>query len=357
MTDLPYSLDSEQSVLGTIIIDSQAIVKVKSLLLPEHFHIEMHERIYSGMVHLHGRGDKIDLITVIEETLKDGVFENQAEARGYLLKLAEQTIAPSSIVSYAGIITKNYNARQIIYAAEELKSGTVSVDEIKQKINNLPTSSPPITVRAADVQPKAIEWIMPNFIPRGMLSSLQGLPDVGKSFLTAAIAAAVTRDDFKLPSPDGSMANCVHGDVLILNSDDSPAYTTVPRLKSMGANLDRVHFESPDGVPLTFADERLPLLLKKINPVLVIFDPIQNYIGAKVDFHRVNEIHPVMRKLELLAETHNCAILCVQHISKAAASGKGGASVSWGLGSMGLNGIFRCVWTVGRVNDEEHPHR
>ncbi|MCL2070830.1 MAG: AAA family ATPase [Oscillospiraceae bacterium] len=158
---------------------------------------------------------------------------------------------------------------------------------------------------AADIVPKKIEWIMENFIPLGMLSSFQGLPDAGKSFLTGAITAAVTNSDGKLPTPDGLMSDCVHGGDIIFNSDDSPAYTTVPRLQKMGVDLKRVHFENPDSEPLTFADERLPLLLERIKPVLVIFDPIQNFIGAGVDFHRVNEIHPVMRKLEVLSAKAN----------------------------------------------------
>jgi len=209
----------------------------------------------------------------------------------------------------------------------------------------------------ADVQTKPIEWVMQNFIPRGMLSSLQGLPDVGKSFLTGAIATAVTRYDGELPSPDGTMQPCVSGNVLIFNSDDSPAHTTIPRLSAMGADLSKVYFENPDSEPMTFTDERLPALLEKIKPVLLIFDPIQNFIGAGVDFNRANSVHPVMRTLERLADRHNCGILCVQHISKSAANGGGGASVSWGLGSMGINRIFRCVWTVGRLHDSENPYR
>ena len=239
-----------------------------------------------------------------------------------------------------------------------LLSGDYSADKAVQIINNNRIcDNDYVPICGSDIQPETIKWVMENFIPLGMLSSLQGLPDVGKSFLTGAITTAITRADGKLPDPYGEMCDCIHGNVLIFNSDDSPAYTTIPRLKAMGADLDRVFFENPDSEPLTFADERLPTLLEKIKPVLMIFDPIQNYIGSKVDFHRVNEIHPIMRKLELLAEKHNCAILCVQHISKAAANGSGGASVSWGLGSMGINGVFRCVWTVGRFCDEENPYR
>jgi hypothetical protein len=210
---------------------------------------------------------------------------------------------------------------------------------------------------AASIEPKPIEWVMQNFIPRGMLSSLQGLPDVGKSFLTGAITTAVTNDYGRLPDPSGELRDCVHGNVLIFNSDDSPAHTTIPRLKSMGVNLDSVFFENPDSEPITFADERLPSPLEKIKPALVIFDPIQNFVGEKVDFNRANSIHPVMRKLEVLAMKHNCGILCVRHISKGAANGSGGASVSWGLGSMAINGIFRCVWPVGRVHDPDNPYR
>ena len=64
-----------------------------------------------------------------------------------------------------------------------------------------------------------------------------------------------------------------------------------------------------------------------------------------------------MTQLKLLAEKYNTAIIIVQHISKNAAGGNGGASVLWGLGSTAINGLFRSVWTVGKVKGEDETLR
>jgi hypothetical protein len=319
------------------------------LLTDELFTHDLFGEIYTG---LRSRG-------FIPSAYIDSISDS--EFRQYVNSLKSRGMYNKSFPEIVGALReKSAKDRVSTEMQSLLLSGNYSTEKAMQIINDYGCSSNYTPICAADIEPKPIEWVMQNFIPRGMLSSLQGLPDVGKSFLTGAITTAVTNDYGRLPDPSGELrelGDCVHGNVLIFNSDDSPAHTTIPRLKSMGANLDRVFFENPDSEPITFADERLPSLLERIKPALVIFDPIQNFVGEKVDFNRANSIHPVMRKLELLAMKHNCGILCVQHISKGAANGSGGASVSWGLGSMAINGIFRCVWTVGRLHDPDNPYR
>jgi hypothetical protein len=317
------------------------------LLTEGLFTHELFSEIYTGL-HSHN---------FIPSAYIDSITDS--EFRKYVNSLKSRGMYNKSFPEIVGALReKSAKDRVSTEMQSLLLSGDYSADKAMQIIEENRVSDNSYTpLCAASIEPKPIEWVMQNFIPRGMLSSLQGLPDVGKSFLTGAITTAITCENGQLPDPTGELCDCVHGNVLIFNSDDSPAHTTIPRLKAMGANLDRVYFENPDSEPITFADERLPSLLDKIKPALVIFDPIQNFVGEKVDFNRANSIHPVMRKLELLATKHNCGILCVQHISKGAANGSGGASVSWGLGSMAINGIFRCVWTVGRLHDPENAYR
>ena len=53
---------------------------------------------------------------------------------------------------------------------------------------------------------------------------------------------------------------------------------------------------------------------------LVVLDPIQGFLGADVDMHRANEIRPVMKRVAVLAEKYQCAIILIGHMNKNSSS-------------------------------------
>lgn len=63
----PYSLESEQAVLGSVLIDPQCLSDVMTVLKAEHFYIPQHRDIYSVIVTLDALGSKIDPLIVLEE--------------------------------------------------------------------------------------------------------------------------------------------------------------------------------------------------------------------------------------------------------------------------------------------------
>ena len=90
--------------------------------------------------------------------------------------------------------------------------------------------------RASSVAPEAIPWLWRERFPHRRLSVLTGPPGLGKSQITAFLAATVTTDK---SWPDGSSC-VVSGPVIILSAEDDPADTIVPRLMAAGADLDKV---------------------------------------------------------------------------------------------------------------------
>ena len=81
---------------------------------------------------------------------------------------------------------------------------------------------------------------------------------------------------------------------------------------------------------------------------MIILDPIQAYIGAKVDMHRANEIRPVLKHLGMIAEKYNCAVILIGHMNKAA----GSKSTYRGLGSIDIQATARSVLLVARLRDK-----
>lgn len=95
-------------------------------------------------------------------------------------------------------------------------------------------------------------------------------------------------------------------------------------------------------------DDRLEQAIVETGARMVILDPIQAYIGAKVDMHRANEIRPVLKHLGMIAEKYNCAIVLIGHMNKAA----GSKSTYRGLGSIDIQATARSVLLVARLRDK-----
>ena len=213
---------------------------------------------------------------------------------------------------------------------------------------------------AAEVSSRDVPWQIEGFLISGALTSIQGLPDSGKSFLTCALAVAKANGG-EFPKADGTMMKLSPGRVLFANFDDALEFGIKPRLEKLGLTAEgaeRIFFLDPEAAAgITFDDKRLAVVFAQCKPDLAIFDTLQHFIGGKVDLHRANETNTAMAQIKLLAEKFNTAVVIVQHISKNAAGGNGGASVLWGLGSTAINGLFRSVWTVGKVKGDDETLR
>jgi putative DNA primase/helicase len=104
-----------------------------------------------------------------------------------------------------------------------------------------------ITHRASDVQPEKLVWVWPGRIPEGKLVLVGGPPGLGKSQLTAFMAATISNGG-DWPCNEGSTAV---GNVIFMSAEDGIEDTIVPRLMAAGANRDRVYIVAsatkPDG--------------------------------------------------------------------------------------------------------------
>jgi replicative DNA helicase len=118
--NLPYSLDAEQAVLGSILLDSKLINDITDKLNSQSFHVSLNSEIFGVMMQMFISGEPIDIITVMDNAVRKNVFDTQADAKLYLAKLMESAISPSSIESYAKIIAEKYMVRQLMFASNEI---------------------------------------------------------------------------------------------------------------------------------------------------------------------------------------------------------------------------------------------
>ncbi|MGA9994659.1 MAG: AAA family ATPase [Pyrinomonadaceae bacterium] len=201
-------------------------------------------------------------------------------------------------------------------------------------------------VRMADVEAQPVSWLWLPYIALGKLTILEGDPGLGKSWLTCAIAAAVSCGR-GLPGAEP----CEPSNVLMLSAEDGLADTLRPRLDAVGANVSRVFALAE---PLTFDTPgliRLEASIIEHQPKLVIIDPLFAFTGGKVDIHRANECRAISAPLAAIAERQGCAIVAVRHLGK---SRGGGHALNAGIGSVDFAAAARSVLLVGVDPDEPH---
>lgn len=130
---LPVNLDAERLVLGSIMIDDSLFVQVAGLLQADDFALEKHKRIFSRMVELHERNEKIDRITVANELLKHNQLES-CDGLSYLVSLDDGLPRTSNIDGYVRIVRDKALLRRIIFASQKLIDRALSGEEEPDEI-------------------------------------------------------------------------------------------------------------------------------------------------------------------------------------------------------------------------------
>ena len=199
-------------------------------------------------------------------------------------------------------------------------------------------------ITMSDIVPENVEWLWEPYIPQGRISIIQGDGGTGKTTISLAIAAAVTRGK-ALP---GSGRNAAPADVVYQNAEDSYAQTIRPRLEQLGADCTRIHVIDEDEQELSLRDERIEETIVRKNARLIILDPIQAYLGGS-NMNSANSVRPLMKKLGIVAERTGCAVLLVGHLGK-----REGKSQYRGLGSVDIQAAARSVLTIGNVEAEDN---
>nr|WP_330417889.1 AAA family ATPase [Roseburia sp. OM04-10BH] len=174
---------------------------------------------------------------------------------------------------------------------------------------------------------------------------VEGDPGEGKTTLVLKLAAALSRG-LPLSCNDDREREPIH--IIYQTAEDRIDDTIKPRLEKAGADCSMIRVIDETEKELSMTDDRLEQAIVETGARMVILDPIQAYIGAKVDMYRANEIRPVLKHLGMIAEKYNCAIVFIGHMNKAA----GSKSTYRGLGSIDIQATARSVLLVARLRDK-----
>ena len=201
-------------------------------------------------------------------------------------------------------------------------------------------------ISMSDVESKEISWLWYPFIPYGKLTIIQGDPGEGKTTLVLNIAAVLSKgqglDEHMNPEQP------LH--IIYQTAEDGLADTVKPRLEKAQADCNNIFVIDETDVSLSMLDERIEQAILKEKAKLMILDPIQAYLGAKMDMNRANEARDMTKHLGQVAERTGCAIVLIGHMNKNA----GGKVAYRGMGSIDFFAVARSVLLVGRVKGQEN---
>lgn len=300
-----------------------------------------------------------DILVLVERTavLAGDQLKNR---RSQAVREACRCIAEGRVTTGWPRLTRLLNNETVVAELRmQLKQESTSSSHPSIKEDILPSSNPdaipnaenkkqsdPLFIRCmADVEVEYISWLWEPYIALEKMTIIDGDPGLGKSWLTCALAAALSHGS-GLPGAE-PFEPC---NVLMLSAEDGLGDTLRPRLDLVGADVSRV-FALDE--PLTLDATgliRFEKAIKLYSPKLVIIDPLFAFTGGNVDINRANECRAITSQIAAIAARHKCAIVVVRHLGKSRGQGH---ALNAGIGSIDITAAARSVLLVGADPDDQ----
>jgi len=197
------------------------------------------------------------------------------------------------------------------------------------------------------IKMEEIDWMWEGRIGYGKFTLLVGMPGKGKSYLSLAIAAALS-NGYELPG--NPMSQCTPVSSLLLTYEDGQGDTIKPRLHKQGANMGRILTVEHDSELFTVNDvDALEETLDEHPEIrFVVIDPVQSMM-ADVDDYNDSKLRVALQPLINCAIRRKIAIVGIKHLTKnenMSIENRIGGSIGWA-------GLARSILLVGHDNEKE----
>jgi replicative DNA helicase len=357
----PHSLEAERTVLGALMLDKDAIIKVADMITPEDFYTSAHNLIFEAMISLYEKSDPIDVLSISNKLEEENHIDEIGGAT-YLASLVSGIASASNITYYAKIIQKKAILRRLITAAADINDLAYNESEDIEKVlddaeqtifgisqKSLKQEFTPIKTILGDAFDRLDELHRNKGEMRGvptgfldldeLLSGLQksdliilaARPSVGKTSLALDIARqAATLSN----TPVGIFSLEMSADQLVDRMIAAEGNVDLWRLRT--GNLKESDFaqindtmgklsEAPIFIDDTSSANIMEMrtmarrLQAEHDLGLIIIDYLQLMEGRSNE-SRVQEISEISRGLKMLAKELNIPILALSQLSRAVES-------------------------------------
>lgn len=181
---------------------------------------------------------------------------------------------------------------------------------------NKPARPKPKLITLDTIEPENMKWLWYPYIPAGTVTAIFGRGGQGKTFMTCAIASALSRGD---PLPGQELpagAKPIPQKVLVLSAEDDYATVLIPRLIKQGANRANIAVPDQKFILDKWGTDQVTELMREFAATVVFIDPIVYYAGGKMDMNKSNEVRSMMEGLKDAAEKTGSSVIIVGHIRK-----------------------------------------
>lgn len=359
----PQNLEAEQSVLGSLLIDKDAITKIADIVRPEDFYKDIHGILFEAMADLYDQREPIDVVALSNKLDEKGQLETLG-GRSYLVSLANVVPSASHIVNYAQIVQKKATLRRLLGAASEITNlgyqETENIDELldkaEQKIfgvsqkylkqNFIPIKS--VLTEAFDriddlhKESGKLRGLPTNFndldnilagLQKSDLIVLAARPSVGKTTLALDIARQVAVNS---KTPVGIFSLEMSKEQLVDRLLCAQAGTDLWRMRTgkLSEDEDFTNIGHAMGIlseaPIFIDDSAMVNVMEirtkarrlqsEHNLGLIILDYLQLMQGDSGTENRVQEISKITRSLKAVAKELNIPVLAISQLSRAVES-------------------------------------
>lgn len=132
----PQQLEAEQAVLGSLMIDRDAVIKIADTLVPEDFYADKHRYVYDAMLTLYQRHDPIDILA-LSNLLQERNQLDSIGGRSFLVSLSNAVPTAANVVQYSSIVQKKATLRRLLEAAGAMvQMGYQDTEDVSALLDN-----------------------------------------------------------------------------------------------------------------------------------------------------------------------------------------------------------------------------
>lgn len=352
---LPFSLEAEQSVLGSILIDPECFNEIATVIKAEDFYIEKHTQIYLAMQTLYLQNRSIDIVTLIDTLVSRGIYERE-ESVAYIKTIAETVPSAANVKDYATIVKNKSLLRELIGACEEITESAYSaqddvsfiIDSAEQKIFDIAQNKETkgfshirdvlvanydnlkmLTTNRAEALgvPTGFSDVDRVLVGLGKsdLVLIGARPGMGKTSFAMNIATKVAQSTkkavcvFSLEMSSEQLVSRILSSEALIDSYklrsgtlEDEDWIKLAEVSSMLSECD-IYIDDTTGITVTGMKAKLRRIE---NLGLVVIDYLQLMQSDRRIDNRVQEVAEISRNLKILAKELKVPVICCAQLSR-----------------------------------------
>ena len=355
----PHSVESEQSILGSILLDKEAIITVSETINPDDFYKEAHKIIYESMIKLSNKSEPIDLITLTEELKKQGHLDDVGGI-SYITSLSTIVPTTSNVKYYADIVKEKSVLRKLIKVSNDIINlgydGSTKIEDVlevaEKKIFDISQEKTSDDFKSINsVLMDTYDMIEHLYTNKSEITGITtGFRDLNKKIngmqrtdlLLIAARPAMGKTAFSLNLVQNA---ALKGDASVaVFSLEMSKEQLVQRMLSAQSNVElsklktgklnendwpriidamavlsnaKIHIDDTPGIKISELRSKCRKLKMEQGLDLILIDYLQLMEGEGNNESRQQEIAKISRSLKIIAKELNCPVVALSQLSRA----------------------------------------